>query len=215
MNQNRTYTSETIPFDRLSPVDQVVEIFYRRAVELTKAAYQAVNKAYPLEIRRENPRIDGKYAESIRQAKQHLNFFKNGVAAVVPAFCKVTRHPEPYDASQDVPTTQLVVYLGTSFRGLYDKLVEYAELLVPDEDVPAYLKTLQKVFENEHKHLLLGSPPAGIAHYEITPVLKSEDFAEHYGPQVSVDRKRHLPNSEVYANRPMQYLNQALPPDKK
>jgi hypothetical protein len=89
----------------------------------------------------------------------------------------VTRHKKPYDASQDESTKQLRKMLEVQIWMLKERLKDYADLLVPADEVPSFLSTLDKVYEQECKYLLEGEPGMGIAYYEFAPRYTEEDFA--------------------------------------
>lgn len=179
--------TQIIAFEDLKPTAQVVEIFYQRALELVKVAYQAINRAYPLADRKESPKLEGRHAEALRQAKQHLNFHKKVVAEFIPALCQVKRHASRYDYSQDLPTKQLRGFLEVQLTLLHDKLRDYADVLLPEaDDIESFLRSLDKVFETESQTLLEQPAPLGIINYEISPVLKAADFQEKFGPQFTV-----------------------------
>lgn len=187
----------SIPFSALSPTEQVVEIFYQRALEVTKVAYNAINSAYPLSVRRENPSAKGKYEEAIAIAKQHRNFHKNKVAKFVTALCQVKRHVGRYDYSEDRPTQEFRQYMEGQLTLLYQKLLDYADVLIPEDDIPAFNRSIEKVFETEKARLLNDLSPDGLASYEITPVLKEEDFQETYAPQYTVQKRTHRKFSDI------------------
>lgn len=194
----QTFRSQEVPFNDLHAWEQVSEIFYARITELAKVAFLAISRAYTYEDRTSNPQVEFHYKEALRQARQHRNEFKNKVTELIRALCKVKRHGGVYDASQDLPTQQLRQYLVNQFRMLHNRYIEYADLLLPEEHVEAFLRTLALRAESEEKVLMEGTPPDGVSYYEIDPVLKAEDFEQKFGKQVSIHRRSRKSNAEVY-----------------
>lgn len=165
------------PFDGLPITEQISEIGYKRLLELAKCAYTAVNRAYPMEERKDNLKVDFRYQEAHRQVKQHLNFYKSAIRDGIVPFATLTRHKEAYDDSQDRSTQDFRKLVVGQFTMLRERLVDYADLIVPEEaDVKTFLLSLDKVFAREMKLLLDGEPGVGIAHYEAAPRYVIEDF---------------------------------------
>jgi hypothetical protein len=175
MNQ-KTYRTQTLPFDKLTPAEQISEIGYKRLLELVKAAYHAINRAYPAELRKSTPKLEYRYQEAQKQAKQHLNFYKVNIRDVIVEFAVLTRHKTEYDASQDQSTQDFRKLVVAQFDMLKDRLADYAPIMVPEEDVPSFLSALELVYERERINLLEGEPPIGISHYEAAPRYTAEDF---------------------------------------
>lgn len=208
-SKDMTFRNQEVPFAELQAWEQVAEIFYARITELAKVVFLAISRAYPYEDREKNPQVKFHYEESLRQVRQHRNEFKNKVSAFLKSVCKVRRHNKPYDAAEDLPTTQLRGFLHNQFNLLYNRYIEYADLLLPEEHIPTFLKTLELRAQSEIKLLLDGAPPEGVAFYEIDPILKEDDFKEQYGRQVSIHRRTRRPNAEVYGGDALPYHDHA------
>ena len=175
MNQ-KTYRTQVLPFDKLTEGEQIAEIGYKRLLELAKAAYHAINRAYPAELRKNNPKLEYRYQEAHKQAKQHLNYYKVNIRDTIVGFAVLTRHAGPYDDSQDKSTQDFRLLVAAQFDMLRDRLADYAPILVPEEDVESFLAALELVYTRERKNLLEGPPPNGISHYEAAPRFTAEDF---------------------------------------
>jgi hypothetical protein len=174
MHQTRkAYTS---PFDEMPISEQISEICYKRLVELAKVAYMAVNRANPLEERKESLKVEARYAEAHRQVKQHLNFYKTTIRNDIVPLAKITRHKSEYDWSQDQSTKDFRKLVSGQFTMLRERLKDYAELLMPAPDVPAFLSSLEKVYAREHDLLMNGRPGEGLAYYEFAPRYVESDF---------------------------------------
>jgi hypothetical protein len=168
---DRTANARDLPFDKLPAADQVFEIFYKHSLELTKCAYHAINRAYPIEARRDNPKVEYRYAEAHRSAKQHFNFHKKIVRDWIDTFVKAKKHREPYDSTGDRPTTELRNVLAGQLTMLHKRLTDYAPMLLPAEDVESFLRTLNSVF-NGTQTALAGD----LAYYEADPKLTEQDL---------------------------------------
>jgi hypothetical protein len=181
MNQKRTpFVS---PFDKLPLPTQVSEIGYNRLLELAKCAYMAINRAYPAEQRKANPKVEYRYAEAHTQVKQHLNFYKVNIRDRIVPFAEFIRHSIPYHDSQDgrvldQSTHDFRVLCEQQFRMLYERLVDYASLVLPEADCPSFLEALDKVYARELKLLLEGAPGIGLAHYEAKNRYTEDDYTQ-------------------------------------
>lgn len=160
-----------VPFERMKPPEQISELFYLHAVEVTKPAYLAINRAFPMETRKDNPKTEYRFQEAHRQAKQHLNFHKKAVRDFVDTFVLAKKHKAPYDAEGDASTTQLRQILDVQLLTLHNRLVDYTPMLVPEEDVESCRSVLRDRFGSERKALA-----DAIAPYEADPKVKPEDY---------------------------------------
>lgn len=160
-----------VAFPNMKPAEQISELFYKHAVEVTKPAYLAINRAYTMEARKENPKTEYRFQEAHRQAKQHLNFHKKAVRDFVDTFVLAKKHKATYDASQDAATTQLRQILDTQLLTLHNRLIDYAPMLVPEDDVDSCRAVLRDRFESERKELT-----HDISFYEADPKVKPEDY---------------------------------------
>jgi hypothetical protein len=161
-------------FHRIPNTDQICEITYVRMSELTKVAFYAINAAYPLTERRKNPKTDYKYADAYQQAKYHRNYHKNIVEDCIVPLAAVVRHPRPFPG--DGPTDDFRKLILTQFDMLHKRLEDYASMLVPMDQVEAYLTTLNKVYATERELLKNAPPPDGLAHYQAIPKYTKDTF---------------------------------------
>lgn len=154
----------------MKPQEQVAEVFYQHALELTKTAYYAINRAYPPEERKANPKVEYRYQEALRQAKQHLNHFKTIVRDVILPLTIIKVHPRDYEDPQDQTTSELRLLIINQLSYLQLRLTDHAELLVPADDVDSFLKSLAKRFETEYASLI-----ADLKKYEATAKYPTEE----------------------------------------
>jgi len=151
-------------FSSLPLDEQIVEIFYKRSSELIKPAFYAINDAYPLAERNKNPKANYKYSEAYNQAKYHRNFHKNIVRDSIVPLAIVKKHLKPFTV--DGPTKDFRCLIENQFRMLHKRLIDYADLLVPETHMETFLTTLGKVYDTEMHTLLYSAPPEGLAHYQ-------------------------------------------------
>ena len=164
-------------FQDLSPNEMFMEIVYQRLLGLVNPAYAAINRAYSVEERRKNPKTDYLYKEACAQAKQHLSYYKSVIRDSILPFAKIKLHASAYNASEDKSTQDLRKLVLGQFTMLKNRLIDYAGLMLPKEDVAGYLDSLNRVFHNEHEYLLNGLIPTGIICFEAVPrYLNTDDY---------------------------------------
>lgn len=165
-----------LPFELLPLSEQVSEVCYFRILEIAKVAFYAINRAYPLDERRASKAIDTKWQEAYKLVKQLRNFHKGNIRKGIIPLCEFRKHPGIYDDSQDRPTQELKTLVANQLGTFKTKLVDYAELIVPKDDVPSFVSALDRVLDTELNTLRNLPAPDGLASYEVTPRYKESDF---------------------------------------
>ena len=151
---------------------------YVRSSELAKVAFYAIGAAYPMTERRKNPKVEYKYADAYQQAKYHRNFHKNIVEDSILPLASIVKHPKPFPqaGAVDGPTDDFRKLILTQFDMLHKRLQDYASMLLPADQVEAYVTTLDKVYVTERDLLKNGPPPDGLAHYQAVPKYTADTF---------------------------------------
>jgi hypothetical protein len=163
------------PFDELSIPEKFMEIIYQRFLGVTKAAYSAINRAYPVDLRRSNPKTEYLYKSACAEAKGHLTDYKSSVRDFVLVFVQLKLHANAYDYIEDRPTQDLRKLIQSQFTMLHKRLKDHADIMVPKDHVEDYVKSLDKVFASELDYLLNSPMPTGIANFEAVPRFKTAD----------------------------------------
>jgi len=138
-----------------TPEFEVAEMAYEAFLELTGVAYSAINRAYPKAEREKNTKLEYLWQDAHHQAKEFLTRYKNIVKDVVIPLAKVTKHPQPYDDSQDRHTKEFkALIVDNNFFTLYDKLKDYGPLMLPADQVEAFEKVLDITYPKLKQKLL-------------------------------------------------------------
>lgn len=158
----------TIALDKLS--DEVAEAFYSCELELAKAPYAAINRAYPIAVRKQNPGVNEKALSAQAEIKGFINRYRNNVRNEILPLALLKKHKESYLDQEDRPTQDFRKLILGQFHVFRKKLIDFAPLLVPKDDVESLILVIDTVFPDELmrlEHLL--------SFYEVDPRYRTEE----------------------------------------
>jgi vacuolar-type H+-ATPase subunit H len=159
-------------YDPHTPEFEVAEIVYECFLELAGVGYAAANKAFPKAERDKNPTLNYAWETAHQQIKEFLTRYKNIVKDAVIPLVKLTKHKTEYDDSQDRHTQEFKkLIVDNNYKMLYEKLKDFAPMLLPEEDVEPFNKVLDITYPKVREKLL-----SNLAVYEAEGRYSEEDW---------------------------------------
>lgn len=150
--------------------EEIAEAFYSCELELAKACYAAINRAFPINKRKTNEKMAERAMAAQQEVKQFLNRYKNIVRNEILPMALLKRHHELYDAKEDKPTSDLRILILGQFQVYKKKLVDFSGLFVPLDETRDLISVLDNVFPDEYERLR-----QFLSYYECDPRFLSPD----------------------------------------
>ena len=179
---NRDLTRQR--YQKGTPEYDVFESFYACAIRVTEVAYYAIDRAFPMDLRRRSTDVRHRYERAFNLAKSYMTRYKTIVRDQVVPLCTYTKHETSYDFNytdfllegktktwEDRPTYELRLAIWTQLYWLYEKLVDFGPLMIPEDSVESFKTVLKSTFETEARKLL-----EALSVWECDPVLTAKDF---------------------------------------
>lgn len=142
-----TKSKATVSLDKYS--NEIAEAFYACQLEVAKAPYAAINRAYPLLERKTNPKLNERALSAQAEVKGFINRYRNNVRNEILPFAVLKKHPEPYFDEEDRPTSDLRKLITGQFHVYRKKLIDFAPLLIPVDEVDSLITVINTVFPDE------------------------------------------------------------------